>query len=564
MRMKSNILPEHYQQIFEALPGNFLLVLPDPDFTIVGVSDEYLRATLRQRADVVGRPLFDVFPDNPDTPDANSTFNLSRSLQRVVASRKTDVMAVQRYDVQNADGSGFEMRYWSPVNAPVFGPDGELLCIAHRVDNVTDYVRMREENAHQRSVSEQLSVENVKMEAEIVERSRELDRLNAELRAANEELSGHARHKDKFLAMLAHELRNPLAAMSSALQLWAMGKPDERRQQGLVEICRRQVKNLTRLVDDLLEMSRIDRGAVELQRVPLDLRDIVTNAMQGTRELFERRQLAVSTRVAPGKFSVMGDATRLEQALTNLFTNAAKYSESGGNVEVRLDADLPEPGWARIGISDEGRGIPPDRLEAIFGIFVQVDAGLDRARGGLGIGLALVRAIVELHGGRVRAHSEGIGHGSSFTIDLPLMPQTERRRQSNLPFPEQAFAMPLPSPGMHRIAIVEDNHDAREALSALLGAAGYTVTAAADGREGLELIVRDPPDLAIVDIGLPEIDGFELARRVRAAIGPATRLVAMTGYSSPAVRTTALESGFDMHVAKPCTPDKLAEILTRP
>ena len=567
-QMDRYILPQQYQHIFEALPGAFLLVLPDSGFTIAGVSDEYLRATLRQRDEIIGRPLFEVFPDNPNTPDANSTSNLGRSLQRVVESRETDVMAVQRYDVRSADSAGFEMRYWSPVNAPVFTADGALLCIIHRVDNVTEYMRLTEENARQRSVSERLSAENTKMEAEIVERSRELDNLNRELRGANEELSGHARRaleeaqrKDEFLAMLAHELRNPLAAMSSALQLWNMVRADERRQQSLLDVCRRQLKNLTRLVDDLLEMARIDRGEVELQQAPIDLRDVVHNAMHGARELFERRQLTIATRIAPGSFSVFGDATRLEQALTNLLTNAAKYSEAGANIELRLDTDVPDAGWARIEVLDEGQGIPQDKLEAIFEIFVQVDAGLDRARGGLGIGLALVRAIVELHGGRVRAHSEGIGHGSRFTIDLPLLAQEDRRREPAVLTLDDAEALPPPSGGMRRVVIVEDNQDARETLRALLTAAGYTVEAEANGSAGLELIVADPPDIAIVDIGLPELDGFEVARRARAAVGNLTRLVAMTGYSSPAVRTAALEAGFDMHVAKPCTPARLAEIL---
>ena len=213
---------------------------------------------------------------------------------------------------------------------------------------------------------------------------------------------------------------------------------------------------------------------------------------------------------------------------------------------------------------DEGHGIPPDQLEAIFDIFVQVDVSLDRARGGLGIGLALVRAIVGLHGGRVRADSEGIGHGSRFTIDLPLLAEEERRREPGALVLERTDAMPQPSAGMRRIVIVEDNRDARETLSALLVASGYTVAAAASGAAGLDLIVGDRPDIAIVDIGLPEMDGYEVARRVRAALGPDVRLVAMTGYSSPAVRSAALEAGFDMHVAKPCTPARLAEVLAPP
>lgn len=228
--MANIILPEQYQRVFEALPGAFLLLLPDSDFTIAGVSDEYLKATLRQRDEIIGRPVFEVFPDNPDTPEANSTRNLSRSLQKVVATRQPDIMAIQRYDVRRPDGEGFDVRYWSPINAPVLSDDGGLLCVAHRVDNVTEYVRLIEEHARQRSITESLSADKISMEAEIVERSRDLDRANHQLQLANAELSEYAQRardaatrKDEFLAMLAHELRNPLAAITSALQLWDIG-----------------------------------------------------------------------------------------------------------------------------------------------------------------------------------------------------------------------------------------------------------------------------------------------------------------------------------------------------
>lgn len=190
--MTSPIPPEHVQRLFEAAPGAFLVLRPDPGFTIVGVSDEYVRATLTRREDILGRPVFEVFPDNPDTPDANSTANLSRSLRRVVEARASDVMAIQRYDVPSAEGEGFALRYWSPVNAPVLGPDGEVMYIVHRVDNVTGYVLLAEEHGRQRSVSAQLGAEKVRMEAEIVERGRELDRLNRELREANEVLAEYA------------------------------------------------------------------------------------------------------------------------------------------------------------------------------------------------------------------------------------------------------------------------------------------------------------------------------------------------------------------------------------
>ncbi|MBD8532528.1 MULTISPECIES: ATP-binding protein [unclassified Massilia] len=565
--MNVSIPPTQYRRIFESAPGVFLLLLPDAGFTIAGVSDEYLRGTLRQRDEIVGRPVFDVFPDNPLTPEANSTRNLGRSLARVLATCAPDVMPIQRYDVPRADGEGFELRYWSPVNAPVLDDDGTLLYILHRVDNVTEYVRQGEENLRQRSVSEQLSAEKQHMEAEIVQRSRELDTLNSSLHEANAALSEYARgareeaeRKNEFLAMLGHELRNPLAALSSALQVWEATGADARRQQELQAICRRQMGNLTRLVDDLLEMSRVDRGEVELQRAPLDLRDVLGSALHAARTLFDRQSVTLATRVAPAPLRLVGDATRLEQVLVNLLGNAAKYSPRGAAVEVRLDP-VARAGhaWARIEVADAGSGIPPDKLEAIFGMFVQVDTRIDRARGGLGIGLSLVRALVDLHGGHAWAESAGLGSGSRFIVELPLAPVFE----ADPPLaPSSPYSLPPAGAAVREVLVIEDNADARETLCALLAASGYAVTSATDGHDGLAQIVRNRPDVAIVDIGLPGLDGFEVARGARQALGPDTpRLVALTGYSSAEVGSAAGEAGFDLHVVKPISLASLAEVL---
>lgn len=564
--MKSRIPHEHFQRIFEAVPGAFLLLLPDPGFTIVGVSEEYLRGTLKRREAIMGRPLFEVFPDNPDTPEANSTRNLGRSLERVRATHAADVMAVQRYDVPRDDGTGFELRYWSPVNAPVLDEDGELLYIVHRVDNVTDYVQMGEK-------SERLTADNRKMEAEIVQRSRELDRLNGTLRETNATLSNYARaareeaeRKDEFLAMLAHELRNPLAAISSALQLWELIGSDARRQQEVLAVCKRQVGNLTRLVDDLLEMARIARGEVTLQRAPLVLQEVLDSAVQASRAQFERQGVRLVTRAAPAPCRVLGDSTRLEQVLANLLNNAAKFSPRDSKVEVLLDVFEASPDtdgrpWVRVEVRDEGRGIPPDKLDAIFDLFVQVDTRIDRARGGLGIGLSLVRALVELHGGRVRADSAGVGQGSRFTVELPMLPEADAQ---SVPDTQPAEPVLPPAGGrMRRVLVVEDNADARHTLCGLLAASGYEVFVAETGDDGLAQIISRRPDLAIVDIGLPGLDGFEVARRARSALGAdAPRLVALTGYSSLAVRRAALEAGFDLHLVKPLATAALAGVLS--
>ncbi|XYJ12721.1 hybrid sensor histidine kinase/response regulator [Telluria sp. B2] len=359
------------------------------------------------------------------------------------------------------------------------------------------------------------------------------------------------------MAMLAHELRNPLAAISSALQLWGMIGNDAARQQELLALSRRQVGNLTRLVDDLLEMARIDRGAVELHQTPLDLRDVLDSALLATRAQFERRELVLLTRIAPAAYRMVGDATRLEQVLVNLLANAAKYSDSGGSVEVSLERTAAADGdLARLAVRDSGRGIPADRLGAIFDIFVQVDTGIDRTRGGLGIGLSLVRALVGLHGGRVWAESEGMGRGSRFVVELPLREAASSECEADEAAPAPRAVLP------QRILVVEDNADARMALHGILAAWGCSVSTAASGDEGLAQILAQRPDVAVVDIGLPGLDGFELARRVRMVLGEASpRLVALTGYSSAAVRSAALEAGFDVHIVKPCSPATLAEAL---
>lgn len=563
-----NISTEHFQLLFESSPASFLILLPDADFTIVGVTEEYLRDTLAQREHILGKPVFTAFPDNPHTPEANSTRNLKASLQRVVATKAPDTMAIQRYDVPARNAKGFELRYWSPINVPALSPEGELLYIIHRVQNVTEYVRLVEENEASLQQSAELTERNRKMEAEILHRSLELDIRNKQLRHANEELKRYAdrardeaRSKDEFLAMLAHELRNPLAGISAALELLEMVGNDAAKAEQLQAICRRQLGNLTRLVNDLLDASRVSRGIVELRKTPLDLRDIVESALHAVRGLLDERSLAIATSITSGAYRMSGDATRLEQVVVNLLANAAKYTGSGGRVDIVLDRDAKEgQPWAVLQVRDTGRGIPGDKLSAIFGMFVQVDTTIDRAHGGLGIGLPLVQKLVELHGGTVQAASEGLDRGSTFTVRLPLdtslglpPPETRGKRSST---------MPAASGQAKRVLIVEDNADVRETLKSLLEAYGYSVDVAATGEEGLQRIRSLSPDVAIVDIGLPGLDGFEVARRLRAMPeGGSVKLVALSGYNGTDVEHKASAAGFDLHLVKPLNAAELPGIM---
>lgn len=555
---------EQFHTLFENAPGSFLVLLPDADYTIVGVSNDYLRNTLKKREEILGRPVFDAFPDNPDTPEANSTKNLRASLERVIARKAEDLMAIQRYDVSRPDGSGFEARYWSPVNRPILTADGNISYIIHRVENVTGYVQLAHENQEEKQRSAKLSEQNRSMEAEILQRGQALDLANNELRAANEALIQHAqhareegRHKDEFLAMLAHELRNPLAGISSAIELLGVVENDPDRIAQIRDICRRQIGNLTRMVDDLLDVSRISRSAVELHREPLDLRDVVDNALHASRAKLDRLNLAVNTNITAGNYLLRGDSTRLEQVIVNLLDNAAKFSKRGGQISILLtNEEIDDGQQAILHVKDNGRGIPPEKLEAIFGMFVQADTTLDRSRGGLGIGLTLVQKLVEMHGGSVEAMSQGLGHGSTFTIRLPV---------------DAAISLSAPPAEKHpadllknrrRILIIEDNVDAQTTLKAILEAYGFEVDVAANGEDGIQLLQATQSDVAIVDIGLPGLDGFEVARRTRAILQTnRIKLVALSGYSDVNTKATAANAGFDLHLVKPINPRELAKIL---
>lgn len=368
--------------------------------------------------------------------------------------------------------------------------------------------------------------------------------------------------KNEFLAMLAHELRNPLAALSGALQLIGHQEPRDEREQRYREICRRQVTTLVRLVDDLLDISRITRGRVELRREQTDLVAVVNAALQVTRPQFDQRRHQVTLSVGAGSFVFAADPIRLEQVFTNLLTNAAMYTDIPGQIDIRLTRSGDARGaWARVTISDPGRGLAPEMLEGVFELFAQVDRGLARSDSGLGIGLTLARGLVEQHGGRIEAHSEGRGRGTTMTVHLPLTAAAQ--------LPQSAAtsghaASATAGAARRRIVLVEDNDDARLVLHELLADLGHEVSVAPDGSRGRDLILAARPDLALVDIGLPDIDGYEVARAVRREPTlAATTLVALTGYGDAESRARAHAAGFDAHLTKPVNLKQLEQVLRR-
>jgi signal transduction histidine kinase len=390
---------------------------------------------------------------------------------------------------------------------------------------------------------------------QLAERVRELERalaerqqIEAKLNEQGERLREADRRKDEFLAMLAHELRNPLAPVLNAVHILRRVGSNEARLAWCRDVIGRQVEQLTRLVDDLLDVSRITRGKIELRKEPVDLAAIVQRAVETSLPLIDAHRHRFLVELPSEPVRVEGDPIRLAQVVSNLLNNAAKYTDEGGSIGLRVEAAGRE---VFIRVRDTGRGIDPSALPHLFELFYQVDRTPDRSEGGLGIGLSLVRSLVAMHGGEIRAYSEGRGRGSEFVIRLPQSPDPSAGTARE----PAAAGHDRPEPGADgglRLLVVDDNHDAAESLALLLRYKGHAVTTAADGPSALEMALAERPEVVLLDIGLPGMDGYAVARELRqCAELHGTLLVALTGYGQPEDREKSRAAGFDRHFVKP-------------
>ena len=381
----------------------------------------------------------------------------------------------------------------------------------------------------------------------------EQKRAENELRRIAADLSEADHRKSEFLATLAHELRNPLAPIRTGLDLLRMAPGNVATAGRVHEMMDRQLGQLIHLVDDLLDIARITRGRIELKKEAIDLRTAVTMAVESSSALIDAGKHRLQVSLPEEPLPLDADLTRLVQVLSNLLNNAAKYTPGGGRISLSA---WREEGQAVVAVTDSGIGIAPDAIGSVFEMFTQVRSSLDRAQGGLGIGLSLVRRLVELHGGRVHAFSAGRGHGSTFTVRLPL-----RRAAGDARDPAGSSQAPAPLRRL-RVLVVDDNLDAAESLAALLAALGHETRMAHDGPAGLAAARALRPDLAFLDIGLPGMNGHELARAMRASSElKDTVLVALTGWGAASDMTLSHEAGFDQHLTKPVSREALEQAL---
>jgi two-component system CheB/CheR fusion protein len=376
-------------------------------------------------------------------------------------------------------------------------------------------------------------------------------RLEDELRERAQQLADADRRKDEFLAMLAHELRNPIAPLRTSLYLL---REDPDQHDRYIDMAERQVKHLVRIVDDLLDVSRITRGKIVLRAGPVRLADVVKRSVELVRPLLDERGHTLDVRLPAEPVVLHADDVRLVQAFGNLLSNAASYTPAGGSISIVAE---PAGEEVRIAVRDNGVGLAPELLPRVFDLFVQGDAALDRTLGGLGIGLTLVRAVAELHGGRIEARSAGTGRGSEFIVHLPARPALESVEKSG------ASRGAEPRSGRLRILVVEDNPDTAESFATLLGLWGHETRLALDGQAALSAAESFAPEVVFCDLGLPGMDGYEIARALRQQPGMSgSVLIALSGYGRDEDRRRALAAGFDHHLVKPADLDAVADLLT--
>jgi PAS domain S-box-containing protein len=631
-----------------ALPSPVLVLRPDADFTIVGASAEYLRLT-HADADIIGRPLFEVLPDNPALEGADGVRSLRASLRRAIATRAPDTMPNQRYDVRlpAALGGGFQERYWSPVNAPVLSADGEVEFLLHRVE---DEGELELERQRQRAESDRrlrmyetaldstpdffyvfdlehravyanealvkvwgvgdvrgkkwmdlgyeqwhADLHDAEIERVIATKApirseipftgtngtrvydyifapvfgpdgevvaiagvtRDItERQSAEqaMREQAERLAESDRAKDEFLATLSHELRNPLAPLRNSVALLRRAARDDDPHAKIHAIMERQVNHLVRLVDDLLEVSRISRGAFSLRKEPVALAAVVRNAVETSAPLVQAGGHLLVESLPDEPLWLEGDPVRLAQILANLLNNAAKYTPDGGRIEIDARRD---GGEAVVRVRDNGNGIAPDLLPRIFQMFSRGDGDTVRSAGGLGIGLALSLRLAQMHGGSLEASSAGPGTGSEFTVRLPLA-----AADAALAAPPDA--VPARLDGL-RVLVVDDNSDAGDSIAVVLRELGADVRVLRDGATALDVFGEFLPAFVLLDIGMPGMNGYDAARSIRLRYPdvPAI-LVALTGWGQEDDRRRAREAGFDHHLVKPAELGTLHALLASP
>jgi signal transduction histidine kinase len=550
-----------FRALFEAAPGLFLVL--SPDLTIVGASDAYLRATLTERALIVGRNLFEVFPDNPDDPAADGVRNLRASLERVLQHRRADSMALQKYDIRlpGDEEGAFEERYWSPVNGPVFDADGNISYIIHRVEDVTEFVRLQKHGSA--------------MEREIILRSQEVAEANRQLQAANEaldQLYQKARKLDEFktqfFANISHELRTPLSLIIGLVDK-LLGTIDSVAPRADLTIVARNARTLLGHVNDLLDISKLEAGRMTVDYARADLAQLARMVASNFESVAPERGVCLSIE-APEALSAEFDPHKMQRVLMNLLSNAYKFTPADGRIRISVAADQIT-GIATVAVADSGPGIAPEHRDLVFERFRQVDGGSTRRYGGTGLGLAIARELVELHGGTISVEDAPEG-GACMRFNIPLSAPAQATLHEDagplafqeIPnldsWSEAEHRANLEQSGESLVLVVEDNAEMNRFIAQSLRPE-FRVVSSRDGQEGMKTALDLHPDLIITDVMMPVMSGDQLLAQLSSR--PETAripVIVLTAKDDEHVRISLLEHGASDYLTKPFS---IAELQVR-
>jgi signal transduction histidine kinase/CheY-like chemotaxis protein len=549
MRLGAGAGPLDFRSLFESAPGLYLVL--DPELVIVAVSDAYLRATMTRREDILGRGLFEVFPDNPDDPQATGVGNLRGSLDRVRRERVADTMAVQQYDIRRpeSEGGGFEVRYWSPLNTPVFGVDGDLAYIIHRVEDVTGFVRLKQLETAQQQRTADLQQDNARKEAEILQRSRELQDANRRLRAADQA-------KSDYLPRMSHELRTPLNAILGFAQLLELDELHDGQRDSVNHILS-AARHLLALINEVLDIAAIEAGRLPLSLEPVSVADVVAEAVSLIRPLADQHGILLVGPTTACAEHVLGDRQRLKQILLNLLSNAVKYNRQTGSVRLACEQAAAER--LRITVTDTGPGITPETLDRLFVPFERLGSEQTTIEG-TGLGLPLSQRLAEAMGGTLQVTTT-VGQGSSFWVELPLAKDPVQRLERAEPLPSQD--QPQRDRPTLTVLYIEDNVSNLELVERILARRpGVTLISAMRPQLGLDLAAEHHPDLVLLDLHLPDVPGEEVLRRLRAE--PKTAgipVVILSADARPSLISRLLDQGARAFLTKPLDVGQLLVLL---
>jgi PAS domain S-box-containing protein len=560
-RAESDLAKLQFRSLFESAPGNYLVLTADDDYRIVAVSDAYLGATMTERDALLNRKLFEVFPDDPNDPNADGVKNLRASLERLRKNNQADVMAVQDYAIRKPDGS-FEQRQWSPINSPALDANGKLTFIIHRVEDVTEYVQLQRQSGNQADLKpEEFRI--YRMGAEVVQRGHELVQSNQKLFDAKQVAESASRAKDHFIAALSHELRTPLTPVLALLSNLAEDVTLSKTTAADLETVRRNVELEVRLIDDLLDLTRITRSKLDLHYVRTSISQIIEDAVNTCVSDMNAKRISLVREISNAEQMVFTDSTRVTQILWNLLKNSIKFTPEEGTITVRSyftsDGDANK---ITIEVQDTGIGIKPENINRVFDAFEQGDHTVTRQFGGLGLGLAISRAIAEAHQGTLTAVSNGQGLGSTFTLKLPVHEQSSKfiSPAKDISTDATTAASGIAKPAW-RILLVEDHADTANSLAMLLRRRGFAVSIAATVAGAVELASAETFDLLVSDLGLPDATGYECMQRVR-QIQPIPG-IALSGYGMEDDIEKCHAAGFTEHLVKPIRITQLEEIIRR-